>query len=432
MLIDKYRPLWAPEIEGGAEPSGDEGAPPPRLNERPVDGPGSARGSIRKSLEDAAASFRDKDEGKETPVKDAQTGRFVRGKSRPASGGVADDEGGAEPAATAAEGAVAAAEGGGAEPTAEEAAATAAAAAAAAPTTQPPDGWAADAKAEWAKVPAQVQAAVIKREADVTKGVQELRQRYNDIDQALAPRMDIIRSHGHTPAQAVNQLFSWFEALSAQPAVAFPALAQSFRFDLKSLIEGGAEPAKPADGAAAAGGQPEGEVPAAVQHYIKTLEGKLGTMEQNITQRFGALENTFAQQSQAKTEEILAHWAQGKPHFEEVRSLMAHLIGSGAVPPTGSGQADLDKAYDMALYAMPEVRAQVLAAQQQAADKARKDKETAERTAQQAQADKARKANVSLTSAAPGGSVNAAPGRPKVKGKSVKESLMDSIGELSE
>lgn len=429
MLIDKYRPLWAPEIEGGAEPVGDEGGapPPPRHNERPVDGPGSTRSSIRKSLEDAAASFRGKDGDQETPPKDERTGRFVRGKSRPAAGADVEPEGDAEPAAEGTEAVAAPAEG--AEPTAEEAAATAAAAAA--PKTQPPEGWAADAKAEWAKVPAQVQAAVTKREADVAKGVQELRARYSDIDQALAPRMDIIRSHGHTPAQAVNQLFSWFEALSAQPAVAFPALAQSFRFDLKSLIEGTpAAPAKAADGTVAAG-QPEGEVPAAVQHYIKQLEGKLGTMEQNIVQRFGALESTFQQQSQAKTEEILAHWAKDKPHYEEVRSLMAHLIGSGAVPPTDNGQADLDKAYDMALYAMPEVRAQVLAAQQQAADKARKDKEAAERTAQQAQADKARKANVSVTSAAPGGSV-ASPGKPKVKGRSVKESLMDSINELSE
>ncbi len=416
MFTDKWNKLYAPDVEGGT-PEAEEGAPPPAprervpLNERPVSGPGSARGSIRESLENAAAAVRERD----TPPKDEKTGKFVRGKSRAAAGADVEEEPeptpapaeGEEPAPTLA------------EPPAEPEPAPA-------PATPPPEGWSKEAKAEWAKVPAAVQAAVSKREQDVNKGVQELRQRYSDIDQALAPRMDVIRAHGHTPAQAVNQLFSWFEALNNNPTVAFPALAQSFRFDLKSLLE--AAPAAPA--APAEGGQPEGEVPPAVQAYIKSIEQKLGGMEQAIVQRFGALENTFAQQSQAKTEEILAHWAKDKPHYEEVRNLMAHLIGSGAVEALPDGRADLDKAYDMALYANPQVRTQLLASQTQAAEKARKDRETAEKTAQQALADKARKTSVSLSPGAPG--AVAAVGKPKGKGKSVKESLMDSITELSE
>ncbi len=413
MFTDKWNRLYAPGVEGGT-PEPDEGAPPPAprenvpLNERPVDGPGSARGSIRKSLEDAAAAVRERDQ-----PKDEKTGKFVRGKSRPAAGTTEEEEPepapepapseGAEPAPAPVE-----------EPAPEPAP----------PATPPPEGWSREAKAEWAKVPTAVQAAVTKREADVNKGVQELRQRYTDIDQALAPRMDIIRAHGHTPGQAVNQLFAWFEALSNNPKMAFPALAQSFRFDLKELLAGEAPAPAPVEG------QPAGEVSPAVQAYIKSIEQKLGGMEQAIVQRFGALENTFAQQNQAKTEEILAHWAKDKPHYEEVRNLMAHLIGSGAVEALPDGRADLDKAYDMALYANPDVRTRLLASQTQAAEKARKDREAAEKTAQQALADKARKTGISLSPAAPG--AVAAQGKPKGKGKSVKESLMESISELSE
>ena len=101
--------------------------------------------------------------------------------------------------------------------------------------TKAPEGWSAEAKATWAELPPEVQAAVAKREVDTAKGVEALKAKYGELDQVLQPRMDVIRRHGHTPAQAVNQLFAWFEALSGNPLVAFPALANSFRFDLRSI-----------------------------------------------------------------------------------------------------------------------------------------------------------------------------------------------------
>jgi len=100
----------------------------------------------------------------------------------------------------------------------------------------PPAGWAPEAKAEWAKVPQAVQAAVVKREQDMAKGVEEIKSKYSEIDKVLAPRMEIMRRHGHKPHEAVNQLFAWFDALSANPDVAFPALAGSFRYDLRRIL----------------------------------------------------------------------------------------------------------------------------------------------------------------------------------------------------
>jgi membrane protein involved in colicin uptake len=110
---------------------------------------------------------------------------------------------------------------------------------------------------------------------------------------------------------------------------------------------------------------------------------------------------------------------------------MGQLINSGTVPPMENGDADLDRAYDMALWAMPEIRQKVLADQQKKAEDDRKAKAEAEKRAQQEAADKARKANAgSLAQSAPGSPLQNQ-NKPK-KGKTVRESIMEARDELME
>ena len=267
---------------------------------------------------------------------------------------------------------------------------------------------------------------MLKREADMAKGVEELKGKYKDIDTAFAPHMDAIRRHGHTPAQATAQLFGWFQALAANPKVAFPALAKSFNIDLATLIAQPQQQQQPAGGEQQ---QPAGAIPPELQKYITDLQAELGQVKQAFTQEIGGLKSTFQQQSEAKTQEILSAWSKDKPHFEAVRGLMAQLIQSGAVP-LKDGQVDLDGAYDMALYANPQVRQQVLTERQEAAKAASLAKAAAEKKAQQEQAAGARKAAVSVNGGAPGG-VGAAQAKPKGKGKSVRESILEAREELS-
>jgi len=156
----------------------------------------------------------------------------------------------------------------------------------------------------------------------------------------------------------------------------------------------------------------------------------LGNIKQAFAQELTGLKGTFQQQSEAKTNEILANWSKDKPHFESVRGLMAQLIQSGAVP-LKDGQVDLDGAYDMALYANPEIRAQVLAAQEAERVKQLKAKQEAAKKAQELEVAKARKAGVGLGGGAPG-EPGAAPGGKKGKGKSVRESIMEAREQLTE
>ena len=109
---------------------------------------------------------------------------------------------------------------------------------------------------------------------------------------------------------------------------------------------------------------------------------------------------------------------------------MGQLIESGVVP-LKNGQVDLDTAYERAIYFSPEVRAKVLAEQQQANNQVQQDAAAAATTAKQVQADKARKASVSLPATAPGNRqpVTTAKKKPGER-SSVRDSLKAAIADL--
>jgi hypothetical protein len=420
MLFDKYLNttfFYAPEAEVGA-PEPDAAPPPPPSTDR-SGGLGSGRSSLRQSLEKSFDDARKAEPKEEADERDA-SGRFKKGhqvgeRTRARAAPEPEDEAASEaPEAVEEQSAASETE----EPEAP-----------AEPETAAPAGWAKEAKAEWAKLPKAVQAAVSKRETDMEKGVKELKTKYEDVERAYLPYMDAIRQNGHTPAQAVEQLFGWFRALQANPDIAFPALAQSFKYDLRRVLGEQQPPAdQPKANGQAAPAQPAGEINPAVQQYINGMKAEMDQLKATVQQQLGGFQQNFQQQQQAKTEETLSIWAKDKPYFDEVRNLMAHLIGSGAVP-LNNGNVDLDKAYDMALYGNPEVRAKVLQEQRQKETAERKTKAEAEKKAQAEAAEKARKAAVGLPPSAPGTSSGAK--KELGRGKTVAQSIRDSIEELS-
>lgn len=398
MLIEKWKPMYAPDMESGSESAevAETVETTPKDTPESTEGPGSGRSSIRKSLEKGFAADKKANEGLE---------RESRGTKSASRGRVA---GGAEIVETEI------------SETAEEESDSEIVQ----PQTAAPEAFSKEAKSEWAKVPAAVQAAVLKRETDTAKGVEELKNRYKDIDAAIAPHVAAIRQLGHTPGQAVNQLFAWFQALGSNPDIAFPALAKSFNWDVAKL--GGQAPEQqeltPSETDA---------LPPAVQKYISDMQTEMQQIKQTFGQELTGLKSTFQQQTEAKTNEILANWSRDKPHFESVRQLMAQLIQSGAIQ-VKDGQVGidaLDSAYQMAVYANPEIRTKVLADQQATAEKERKAKADAAAKAATAKAAAARSASVSLGGGAPG-EPSTQLGK-KGKGKTVRESLMEAREELT-
>jgi len=417
----KYQPVYAPDAELGVD-TGVEGGeappPPPPANEAPVDGPGSGRSKLRGQLEKATEQSR-----KAAPKDDKKYQSRARQEQEPAEG--EEPVEGQEPQQ---------------EPVVKEGQQKQAA-----PQTAAPEAWSKEAKAEWAKLPPTVQAAIAKRETDTTAGVEQLKKNYADIDAAIKPRMEAIQRLGHTPAAAVNQLFLWMEALtrdaanlkSGRAAEAFPALARSYGIDpvalLKQMIGQGQQPQQQQQPAQQ--GQPDlNGVPPAVQQYISSIERKLGEFQTGVTKQIGDLTTTFAQQSMAKTNEMLNNWAKDKPYYNEARVLMARFMTPGpngeppAVPPMANGEADLDRAYDMAVWASSDIRAKIEADRV----KADEDKRLAEAKAQKDQAAKARRAQGgSLQLGAPGTPASSQQ-KPAKKGKTVRESLTETIAQMNE
>jgi hypothetical protein len=262
----------------------------------------------------------------------------------------------------------------------------------------------------------------------VQRGVDELKGKYADLDQALAPHVAVIRQHGHTPAQAVQQMFAWFQALQANPDAAFPALAKSFNWQPKQPQSAAqaatAAPAVGADGKPLEQAPPV--IPDQVQQYIEGMRQELAQLRYGVSQQLGGMQQNFQQQQEAKTNEILANWSKDKPHFEKVRGTMAQLLSSGAVPLI-EGRVDLDAAYAKAVRINDDVFAEVQAAERTKADAEAKAKIDAKAKADEAAAKAAKVAAASVGPGAPGSA--AATASKNTKKRSVRESLLAAIDE---
>ncbi len=305
------------------------------------------------------------------------------------------------------------------------------------PEIAAPDSLTKEAKEAWKDAPLAIKQAFIKREEDMARGVNELKQRYALIDQAIAPHTDALRQMNATPADAVNRMFLWFKALAGKPAEAFPALAQSMGVKWDQLTGQQQQQAAPADPNAPAPAAGAPEIPEPVKQYVGQLEGQVQQLVQYVQQlggQLGGIQNTFAEQSQAKTQENLNIWSQGKPYFEEVRQDMAKLIEGGAIPLKPNGEVDLDTAYERAIYFNPVVRAKVLAEQAAANSQAEQQSQEAATTAKAQQVAKARKVAggslpASTTPGAGNGTLNGSKPKPGQK-MSVRESLKAAISQL--
>lgn len=288
----------------------------------------------------------------------------------------------------------------------------------------------------WKQTPEPMRQAFLKREQDTARGVEELKQRYSLIDQAIAPHTDALRVMNASPGDAVNRMFLWFKALANSPEQAFPALIQSMGHDparVFAALQGGQQQA-----AAGQPGQNPAKVPQlpdAVKGYVSGLEQQIQQMQQyigQIGQRFGSVEQSMQAQNDARTAENLSIWSKDKEFFEDARQTMAELIQSGVVPLLPNGQVDLDTAYERAIYFNPEVRAKVLAKQQQANQQATQQQQEAATTARQQQVAKARRAGSSIPASSTPGTQVANSGAARGTGKSVRDSLREAMKSLRE
>jgi hypothetical protein len=272
--------------------------------------------------------------------------------------------------------------------------------------TSPPGGWSTDAKADWSKLPPHVQAAITKRETDMSAGAKQLQERYGGIHRLVTGQLAApAQKYGLTPDRILENAVSWFNEIERNPLDGLRKLAQLYRINGATAS------------AASPSGQPNANPGQASSGQIS--DPRIDTLIRVVTD----MQNS--QYTDAKQAELKA-WSANKPHFESVRQVMAQIIAgaerlqdTSILDATGAA-VDLDKVYERATWQVPEVRAAVL-----------KEQATARRNAQTAQATQAGRAGVSVKPGTPGSGQRGDGGtKPLPKGSPVRDHIKAAMAEL--
>lgn len=211
-----------------------------------------------------------------------------------------------------------------------------------------PEGLPADLRAEWPKMSETAQKALIKREADIHKGMTTMDDERNfgkEMQKAVLPYMPLINSSNTTPMRAVTEMFNYAHILQTGTPQAkgqlLHQLAQRWGADMRFTPQVQAQP----------------------QHQIQTLQQQL----QQTQEQLARMPETIKQQQEsAKLQAVIETFAADpkNKHYARVKPAMAALLSGGVA-------SDMQDAYDKACYADPELRSTLLAEKHQAEEKKR-------------------------------------------------------------
>lgn len=188
---------------------------------------------------------------------------------------------------------------------------------------------------------------LLRREREYTEGINRKSAEVAEVRKALEPIDMQLRQNGTTPGAAVAQLVAWHQALQQNPKDALPKLAKLYGVDLSALSDGAAlEYVDPAV--------------QALQQQVQQLTAHIQTTQTNSQQQqFQAVQNEISTFATATDESgNLKH-----PYFDRVRGYMGALFSS-------SPDMTLEKAYEAAVFADPELRQAKLASEREAERKA--------------------------------------------------------------
>ncbi|MGO8115797.1 hypothetical protein GR198_32065 [Rhizobium leguminosarum] len=250
-----------------------------------------------------------------------------------------------------------------------------------------PPGWSAEAKAQFATLPGEVQAAITKREQEVDNGFRVL-QDYKGLEE-FTP---LIRQAGMTHADVMRRAIDWEKALIHDPVNTVVHVARMAGVNLHALVNGqmdhvlqrSSQQAGPQPGLQQGGPQPRHvNVEATVEHVLRKRD------------------------TETQVDAFLSDPANA--HADDVLDDMIALINAGRA-------SSLQDAYDAACWMRPDIRRQLISQTAQAP--------VQQQAQRAAAADQARRASRSISgSSAPGPTRDAARGQPT----SIRDSLRDAM-----
>lgn len=170
--------------------------------------------------------------------------------------------------------------------------------------------------------------------------------RFKALDELIAPRREAWAMHGLNETQAINQLLTISDYADRDPAGFISWFAQQRGIDLKAFAQ-----------------PPAGNADDDTDPTLAPVLAEVRELKTRLTQKEQESELQSQAQIAAQIESFRAAKAEdGKPkhpHFETVRADMAALIAQGRA-------SSMEDAYNRAVWAHPETRAQLLAEQEKA------------------------------------------------------------------
>lgn len=250
------------------------------------------------------------------------------------------------------------------------------------PVGKPPTSWSPEARAEWQKLSPALQQAVLKREKEMSDGqaqYSDTKRRWQEIDGIIAPRRAYYQRFGFkSDAEAINHLLTLSDSMERDAPSTLVHLARHYNVDLARLTGGQAQP-----GQQQPQPQPSVDLDSKVQEQVALQFARMTVQE-------------FEQQP--------------PEHYQEVKPLMKQLLEIGQA-------ADMQDAYDKAVWMHPETRAKLLEA------KATEDAKRVQ--AQKPAIEKKIKASNASLSGAPHGAT--APSRPNGAARGAFGEVADDV-----
>lgn len=230
-----------------------------------------------------------------------------------------------------------------------------------------PERWSAERKATFAALPRDAQQLLLDRESEVDKAftqktqeLSEQRKQYEALEQVIAPRRQALTSAYGSEANALTQLFQLSDFAERDPAGFVQWFAQQRGISLPT----------------AQTVTDDTYVDPATKQLQQELQGIKQTLNAQQQAQFAARRETVKSEIATFKDEKDENGNLLRPHFEEVKPYMASLMQSGAAKT-------LSHAYEMAIWANPEVRKQILESQKKAEETQRL--ETAKQAASKAE-----------------------------------------------
>jgi hypothetical protein len=208
---------------------------------------------------------------------------------------------------------------------------------------QRPSTWKKEHWERFDKLDPETKSYILQRENEYKAGISTYRgevESSKTLKQAIEPFMPSLQAHNIDPAQWIRNLGNAHQTLALGSPQAkyqvFMQLARDYGVPLQGMQQGQ---------------QPQ--MDPNLQYVVQNLQGLQQWRQQFETKQ----QQQEQQQINSTIQDFVADTAQ-HPHFEAVRETMAGLLQSG-------NAQNLQEAYEKAIWIDPDIRTQVLAAQQQ-------------------------------------------------------------------